>query len=54
MRIVVAGCGKIGVSVIASLAAEGHDVVAVDSDATVVDEINNIYDVIGVIGNSVD
>lgn len=32
MRIVVAGCGKIGVSVIASLSAEGHDVVAVDSD----------------------
>lgn len=54
MRIVVAGCGKIGVSVIASLAAEGHDVVAVDSDDAVVDEINNIYDVIGVIGNSVD
>lgn len=54
MRIVIAGCGKIGISIIESLAAEGHDVVAIDSDAGVIDEISNVYDVIGVIGNTVD
>ena len=34
MRIIVAGCGKIGVSVIASLAAEGHDAGAVAAAAS--------------------
>ncbi len=54
MRIIVVGCGKIGTAVIDSFVAEGHDVVALDVNPSVVSEITNIYDVIGVCGNGVD
>lgn len=54
MRIIVVGCGKIGSTILASLVAEGHDVVAVDQNPAVVDEITNIYDAMGVCGNGAD
>lgn len=54
MRIVIAGCGKVGVSVLSSLVRERHDVVAMDLDGSVIREIGNIYDVIGVEGNCTD
>ena len=54
MNIVVAGCGKIGKVVVATLCAEGHDVTVIDKDTETVNEITNIYDVIGVCGNSAD
>ncbi len=54
MRIVVVGCGKIGTTILASLVAEGHDVVAIDGNPDVINEITNIYDAIGVCGNSND
>lgn len=54
MKIIIAGCGKIGSAVLANLAAEGHDVVAVDKDNAVITELTNVYDVMGVCGNAVD
>lgn len=54
MKIIIFGCGKIGTTVIASLLAEGHDIVAVDADRNVVTEVTNIYDVIGICGNGAD
>ncbi len=54
MKILVAGCGKIGITVLANLVAEGHDVTAIDSNQDTLDEITNIYDVIGVCGNAAD
>lgn len=54
MKIIIAGCGKIGTSVLANLAAEGHDVVAVDKKSEVITELTNVYDVMGVCGNAVD
>ncbi|MBQ2724987.1 MAG: Trk system potassium transporter TrkA [Clostridia bacterium] len=54
MKIVVNGCGKIGSTILANLAAEGHDVIALDSDPAVVSEMTNIYDVMGVCGNGAD
>ncbi len=54
MKIIVAGCGKIGAAIVQSLTAEGHDVLALDADATVISEITNIYDVRGVCGNAAD
>ncbi len=54
MNIIIVGCGKIGASVLASLVAEGHNVTAVDNDPAVIEEITNIYDVIGVCGNCTD
>lgn len=54
MKIIVSGCGKIGTMIVASLVAEGHDLVAIDRNPAVVTEITNIYDVMGLCGNSVD
>ncbi len=54
MKILVAGCGKIGVSVISRLVDEGHDVTALDSSAAVIGGITNVYDVIGAVGNATD
>lgn len=54
MRIIIAGCGKIGASVLSSLASEGHDVVAVDKSSAVISELTNVYDVMGVCGNATD
>lgn len=54
MKIIIFGCGKIGRTVIESLVDEGHDIVAVDSDQSVIEEITNTYDVMGLCGNGVD
>lgn len=54
MNIIVIGCGKIGTSVISRFVKEGHNVVAIDNDATVVRDISNIYDVMCVCGNGAD
>lgn len=54
MKIILFGCGKIGTTIISSLAKEGHDIVAVDKDPRAVEEIINVYDVIGLVGNGVD
>ena len=51
MKIVIAGCGKIGTTVIESLVNEGHDVVAVDDNNNVVQDVTNMYDVMCVCGN---
>ena len=54
MKIIIFGCGKIGRTIIESLVDEGHDIVAVDSNRSVVDEVTDIYDVMGLCGNGVD
>jgi len=54
MKIIVVGCGKIGSTIIESLTLEGHDVTAIDSNADVIADIINTYDVMGVCGNGVD
>ena len=54
MKIIVVGCGKIGTTIVESLVAEGHDVTAIDSQASVLEELINIYDVMSVCGNGAD
>lgn len=54
MNIIIGGCGKIGRTILESLVNEGHNVTAMDSDPAVIDEITNIYDVIGICGNCAD
>ncbi len=54
MKIVVAGCGKIGTTVIGSLVAEGHDVTAIDADNRILDDLTNIYDIMVICGNCAD
>ena len=54
MRIVIAGCGKVGTAVLSRLVREEHEVVAMDLSGSVIQELCNIYDVIGVAGNCTD
>lgn len=54
MNIIVAGCGKIGTSLVATLESEGHSLTVIDTSAAVIDEMTNIYDVMGVCGNATD
>lgn len=54
MNIVIAGCGKIGTAVLDSLVSEGHDITIIDNNPSVVSELTNIYDVIGLCGNGAD
>ncbi len=54
MKIIIVGCGKVGTTLLASLTAEGHDVVGVDTNPDVISYITNIYDAMGVSGNGAD
>lgn len=54
MKIIIAGCGKIGSSVLANLSAEGHDITAIDTKPEIIKELTDIYDVMGVTGSAVD
>lgn len=54
MKIIVVGCGKIGVTVIQSLIAEGHDLVAIDENAETLNQLTNIYDLMSLCGNGAD
>ncbi len=54
MKIIIFGCGKIGTTIISALSNEGHDIVAIDRNSETVEEISNIYDVMGLCGNGVD
>lgn len=54
MNIIVIGCGKIGISVISRFVNEGHNVFALDINASVINEISNIYDVMCLCGNGSD
>ena len=54
MKIIIAGCGKIGMTIVESLVKEGHDIIIIDKDDAVIQEITNVFDVMGVCGNCVD
>ena len=54
MRIILAGCGKIGVALISVLVAEGHDLVVMDTRREVLDELTNQFDIMCMEGNGAD
>lgn len=54
MNIIVVGCGKIGLSIISRFISEGHNVVAMDNNPSVIEEISNIYDAMCICGNGAD
>lgn len=51
MKIIVAGDGKVGLAIIRLLSLEGHDIVAIDTKANVLQQNGLDYDVMSVIGN---
>lgn len=51
MNIVIAGIGKFGKELIANLSKDNHNIVVIDSKASVIEEMVNQYDVMGICGN---
>lgn len=51
LHIIIVGCGKIGTTLVEQLSQEGHDIAIVDHKASTIQEIANLYDVMGVVGN---
>lgn len=54
MNIIIVGCGKIGITILSDLLAEGHDITVIDSNPAVISEISNIYDSMYVCGSGTD
>ncbi len=51
LNIIIVGCGKVGITLIEQLTKEGHDITLIDKDAQKIQEISNIYDIMGMAGN---
>lgn len=51
LNIIIAGCGKVGATLVECLCNEGHDITLIDTNAERVQAMANIYDVMGLTGN---
>ena len=51
MNIIIAGNGKVGATLTRLLSAEGHDITLIDTDAQVLEESLEQYDVMAIFGN---
>ncbi len=51
MDIVVIGNGKIGQSIVKNASKEGHNITLIDTNAKIINQLVDSYDVMGVIGN---
>lgn len=51
MKIVVIGDGKVGKSIIEHVSKEGHEIIVIDKNPNVVEQLVNMYDVVGAVGN---
>lgn len=51
LNILIIGCGKVGRTLVDQLCQEGHDITVIDKNAKRIEELTNLYDVMGVCGN---
>lgn len=51
LSIIIVGCGKVGTTLIEQLSKEGHDITIIDKNATKVQEMSSLFDVMGLTGN---
>lgn len=51
MRILIAGNGKVGETLVAELSAEGYDLTVIDTDSSVLERVSEKYDVMTLLGN---
>lgn len=51
LRIIIIGCGKVGRSLIDQLSREGHDITIIDKNAEKIQEMTNLFDIMGICGN---
>ena len=50
MNIIIAGCGNVGGTLAEQLSQEEHKITVIDTNAKIVEEISDSYDVYGVVG----
>ena len=53
MKIVIIGAGKMGKAIVRHVCHENHEVIVIDNSSTVIEDIINRYDIMGVCGNGV-
>ncbi len=51
MRIIVVGCGNVGLTLTEQLSKEGHNITVIDEKSSVVQSAVNNLDVLGIVGN---
>lgn len=51
LNIIIVGCGKVGMTLIEQLSKEGHNITIIDKNAAKVQEMSNLYDIMGLVGN---
>ncbi|MBO4458482.1 MAG: Trk system potassium transporter TrkA [Butyrivibrio sp.] len=51
MHIIVVGCGNVGQTLTQQLSKEGHNITVIEEDSTVLQNVVNSYDVMGIVGN---
>ncbi len=51
LNIIIVGCGKVGATLIEQLGKEGHDITIIDKNPQKIQEMANLYDVMGLVGN---
>lgn len=51
LNIIIVGCGRVGATLVEELSAEGHDITVIDKDREKIEEITNLYDIMGIVGN---
>ncbi len=52
MKIIIAGAGKVGETLIEQLSGENHNVVVIDKNAKLIERLVNSYDILGICGNA--
>ena len=51
LKIIIVGCGKVGRTLVDRLSKEGHDIVIIDKNQDRIDNLTNLYDIMGIQGN---
>ena len=51
LKIIIVGCGKVGRTLVDRLSKEGHDIVVIDKNQDRIDNLTNLYDIMGIQGN---
>ena len=51
LNIIIVGAGKVGKTLVEQLSKEGHDLTIVDRQASRIEEVTSLYDILGICGN---
>lgn len=51
LSIIIVGCGKVGATLIEQLSREGHDITIIDRNPDIIQDVTNMYDIMGIVGN---